>query len=80
MRTAVQLRHRFLEGAFSRGFIAACDGFLNLAQVTPNAAAARAVSNATAIVLANAFFGGSAIGHFKFRSSHLWIGAGYNAA
>ena len=35
MRTAVQLRHRFFEGAFGRGFIAACNGFLDLAQVTP---------------------------------------------
>ena len=80
LRATVQLGHCLLEGAFSHILVAARDGLLYLTQVTPDAAAACSISNAVALVLTDAFFSGSAIGHFKFGYSQIGMGAVYKAA
>lgn len=76
----MQLRHGFFEGRFGRRLVTARDGFFKLAKVTAGTAAACAIANAAALTLSDSLFSGSAVGHFKFRSSHVSSGAGYNAA
>ena len=79
LRAAMQCRHRFLERGLGGCLVATGDGFLDLTQSATHAATACAVALAPSFGLADSFLRGSAVSHFKFRSSYVPSGAGYRA-
>ena len=79
LRATMQFWHGFLVRGLGRGLVAAGDGFLDLAQVAADATTACAIALAAGFCLADSFLRGSAVSHFKFRSSYISSGMAYRA-